>query len=224
MAPNAVSMLEPMSILDDDSSLSSCITVIKTKTTGRKKNKSVSFSPKCKGMFVTHIKDMSEEEINSIWYTKTECKQFKKEIHTTLEMAREGKLKGQEQFCDRGLEHVIYRKVGTLRSQRRRKAIETVLLEQFEQKREGHCSPDFIAELYEDVTAQSQINAHEMALKDAADALSYMQEQSSRDFFVKTPCILEKSTETAGKSFDIQMARSRLVKRMGMRKLLSTAA
>ena len=137
-------------------------------------------------MFVPHINDFSPEEVSAIWYSKKEYKKFKKEIQFTLDLAREGKLMGQHRYSDRGLEHVIYRKVGTLRRLRRERSVDTVILEQRDQRREGTFSPEFIAELYQDVSAKSQLDAQKLALKDATDALSYLQENVTLSKLVKT--------------------------------------
>ena len=107
---------------------------------------------------------------DSTWYTKSEYQSFRKEGLLTMHVIEAATSSGQkeiklEYFCELGLEHLMDRRRASERRERRQKAIDAVLAEQYEQYINGRCNPKSIAACYENVSGESSREARSLALQ-----------------------------------------------------------
>ena len=131
---------------------------------------------------IEHVLDMTPEAFRKVYYTRKEYTGFKNDcVQTAHAIVANNNNKensttsNDDSLCGRGLEKLINKKFKQRRRERIEGARSTVLDEQRDQKAEGVCSPEFLAELYEDVSAPAHQEAHERAMKDHEDILSYIQ-------------------------------------------------
>jgi hypothetical protein len=146
-------------------SIPSCTNTKKSVCANTKK--SVCFNPVVHGRPVLHIKDYSDDELRSNWYTDLEYDAFNVEIRTTvLIMTRGGPpiLSNGEPYCARGLESETRdgarkKRLNKLHSRR------AVIDEQELQNAHGpQCDDQILARIYFDCTRHCQYEAHEKAL------------------------------------------------------------
>jgi hypothetical protein len=121
--------------------------------------KSVTWAKNCSAKPVLHLADMTHEEICVVWYSPSEFKSFKDDCRRTVKAFTNGMQ--NDEMCKRGLErrnnhHRTLKKVG----------VQIVLQEQDHQINEGSYCPEFIAELYADLTVLPLQDAHAIALQD----------------------------------------------------------
>jgi hypothetical protein len=120
-----------------------------------------------------HINDLSQEEIQSCWYSKHEYNQIKEEIRLTVASIQSGRYEGEtDKDSLRGLECRLQKNL------QRRKRVKmygmmVVLGEQEEQEMTGTSDPNAIAQAYFSVTQQCVALAHRIALSDEAVAYEY---------------------------------------------------
>jgi hypothetical protein len=131
--------------------------------------KSVRFAPSITGRCIEHIGDMSKEEISSIWYSGEEYRAIKAEWKYAVDLVKKGGVSSLESssFSTRGLERLLCPVYAALRRTRRQNAWNIVLDEQDDQNRRGHhYSPEFIAELYQEISARCIRDAQEQGRRD----------------------------------------------------------
>ena len=142
--------------------------------------KSVHFAPTAKAMLIPHVDELCEDEINAVWYSRKEYKNFKKDCQRTASLAKQATLVGSEtirsSICDRGLECMVNRERSNLRSNRRNYIWDAILDEQFQQQKDGTHNPQALADLYRTVSAQAQCDAHQVGLGDQQTVLAENQE------------------------------------------------
>ena len=119
---------------------------------------------------ITHINDMSEDEINDTWYSRSDYQSFRQDCYMTIDMAtaaREAgkRLSGSKVFCERGLEHMIDEERSRLRRERVQEGVEVVLDEQEFQRNQRMDLPEIIAEMYNDISSQAHLDAHDVGLQ-----------------------------------------------------------
>jgi hypothetical protein len=126
--------------------------------------KSVTWAKNCSAKPVLHLADMTHEEICVVWYSPREFKSFKDDCRRTAKAFTIGMQ--SDEMCERGLEPHICRVRNNLRRTLKKVGRELVLQEQEDQINEGSYCPEFIAELYSDLTALPIQDAHAIALQD----------------------------------------------------------
>lgn len=118
--------------------------------------------------------DISDNDAELVWYDHCDYIAFKKDCQMTMLMSRattetlrskRGKSKSLDMYCELGLEFVIDSQRKMLRRRRREKAREVVLGEQYDQQLDGLCCPEFIADLYKDISIPSHNDAHQRGLE-----------------------------------------------------------
>ena len=137
--------------------------------------------------YVDHILDMPPDVYRKVYYTRKEYAAFKNEcaqqaatILATADSRSDQTIIIHDDdalLCTRGIEKFISKKFAMRRRDRVEGARQAVLNEQRDQKEEGIESPEFLAELYEDISAPCHQEAHKRALKDHEDIASYMTTQ-----------------------------------------------
>ena len=134
--------------------------------------KRVSFAPRAQVHEVPHLKDLSDEEFISIWWTKNDYALIKTMYKSTVKMMMKGQVfeKDDKDLCARGLESKT-RKGAQQRHQQKVRACKAVLRAQDFQRREGISDPLYLAELYSEYSRCCYISAHAQALADQEDAL-----------------------------------------------------
>ena len=130
--------------------------------------KKVSFKASVKCRKALHVNNYSDEEIAATWYNDQEFKVMRKSACMVAKMIEDGTI-SSEDCCIRGLEHK--NKTAARRKRAiRMNASEAVLDEQQCQMQCGMNDDESIAQVYSKFTAESQIEAHERALKDQLEA------------------------------------------------------
>jgi hypothetical protein len=104
------------------------------------------------------------ENPKGTWYVKKDLATFREQCEITRILARRG-FKGNNFTSCWGLEHTICEELSQNRSTRKKEALDTVIEEQEGQRKDGQYMPDVIAEIYEDISKLSQIEAHQQALR-----------------------------------------------------------
>ena len=148
----------------------------RTKMSCRRPKRSVTFAPTARMICVTHLHDMTNDEVESIWYDGSDYDSFHRDCQMTMCLARAAATAGRKLarsnttlFCEIGLEHVISKTQGALRRKRRQLAYDVVLREQHCQKlADGSYMPEAIADLYEVISSRCHEDAHKRALKVAS--------------------------------------------------------
>lgn len=104
------------------------------------------------------------ERTEDMWYQKEDLESFMEQCEVSRVSANKLFPAG-ECVSFWGLEHTICEKLQQNRSNRKREAFDVVMDEQENQREDGECLPDYIAEIYKDITRISQLEAHEQALR-----------------------------------------------------------
>ena len=134
--------------------------------TGFTPKKEVSFFERVSCKRTLHINDYNEEERQACWYQADEFEAMKQEARQTVKfMEQNADCLDDVNFCRRGLEfrtNEESQKRYTLKG----KAVDVVMDEMERQWAFCECNPEIIAELYQSITRQCQIEAHLRALAD----------------------------------------------------------
>jgi hypothetical protein len=137
--------------------------------------KSVSWAPTVSAYKITHINDMSEEHIKTVWYEPKDYKVFKRDCKETAILAMEEGLLSSPfftaLFCVRGLEQMVDKEVGIIRRLRRKAMWYIVLEEQRDQLTTGISDPESYEELCYEISATAHRQAHVKAMQDYEDVL-----------------------------------------------------
>ena len=136
----------------------------------RSRRRSVSFLPKISIRNVEHIRDFSNEDIQTIWYTTADYQEIKAENKQAVDlMVRYGVVDDDLEFCSRGLET---KEDISRRRRNKNESIGAVMNEQNLQRMEtckGAMLPDLIAMLYSVYSFPCQQTAYLNAIRDAQD-------------------------------------------------------
>jgi hypothetical protein len=129
--------------------------------------RSVSFAACVDVVEIPHINDLEEQDIQAIWWNKEDFRFFKAEIRKTLNsMIEFGWLfEETDDSCSRGLENGISQRL-SIRNSRRASAVRAILFEQRLQWDEGSYDPEYIADVYNEISKTCQNDAHARALQD----------------------------------------------------------
>ena len=133
----------------------------------------VSFNEVLEVHEIHHFSDIPEEEQAATWWSQDEYMLIRRSMKITLQWMLHAGIQrfGDEEndFCERGLEA----RAGSGRQrhhQRRKQAIEAVLLAQDFQRCEGFQDPDYISELYSEYSEQSSMEARTFGIADETEA------------------------------------------------------
>jgi uncharacterized protein with WD repeat len=123
----------------------------------------------------TKIHKANNDDASYIWYNKSDLMRFREDCEMAkivFARTKQGLSSSStvvNDTCGRwsawGLEHILCKERADIRCNRKREASDAVIEEQQAQREEDEFSPEFIAELYQDVTSHSQRDAHELALR-----------------------------------------------------------
>ena len=129
---------------------------------------------------ITHLNEMSIEEITDAWYQKHQYVAFKRECLYVWHLSINGEIKNNGDWCERGLEHIIDDDRRKNREWHKKCAISSVLetqriqrLQQEQQQRQDDdttsnkiVSPELLAEMYQQTSSLAQLEAHSRGLQD----------------------------------------------------------
>jgi hypothetical protein len=174
----------------------------------RRTRKSVSWAPTALAYNITHVNDMSEEDIKTVWYEPKEYKASKKDCKKTATLAAmEGLLLDSNSpmttsFCARGLEQIVDKSVGRLRHLRRKNMRYIVLDEQRDQFTTGTYDPESYEELCYEISATAHRQAHMQAMQDYEEVL----EQNVKDDRKQAALSKHTPLTTAGASASLKVS------------------
>ena len=126
---------------------------------------------------VCPITPILAKERRGIYYSKSDYVAFKRDMILTAQQEQQG----CGYVCLDGLENLVSKENAERRRQRIANARFDVLTEQADQRLQGVSSPDFIAELYEDISAPCHQEAHEKALRYYEETMSYKDPSDDED-------------------------------------------
>ena len=128
---------------------------------------------------ITHLNEMSMEEISDAWYQKHQYVAFKRECLYVWHLSINGEIKNNSDWCERGLEHIIdddrrknreWHKKCAMSSVLETQRIQRLQQEQQRQVDDGTSnkigSPELLAELYQQTSSLAQLEAHSRGLQD----------------------------------------------------------
>lgn len=147
----------------------------------------------------THIFESNAENPKATWYLKADLANFREQCKITRILARKG-FKGSFSSIW-GLEHTIDDELSRDRSIRKQESIDTVIEEQQGQREDGQYLPDFIAEIYQDISSLSQTEAHQQALR-------YTKELKEEDSIRVLPKLPKVDVESSGTDVPTEFART----------------
>jgi hypothetical protein len=115
---------------------------------------------------ITHVKDMPQEMIRTIWYDKKDFEQIKKGFAPTVRiMSQIDPNIDDEEHCSRGLEYRT--RVGAnARREQKWNALNAVLDEQDRQREMGICNTDLLCQIYLTENLLSRLNALQLGKQD----------------------------------------------------------
>jgi hypothetical protein len=127
----------------------------------------VTFSDSVEIKEVMHLKDLSEDDIVSAWWTPNDYVFIKRMFKITVQIMMQGATfaDDDDDFCARGLEFRTKSRAQRRHRQKQR-VMKAVLRAQDFQRRDGFNDPEYIAELYAQCTEVSIKEAHSLALAD----------------------------------------------------------
>jgi hypothetical protein len=111
-----------------------------------------------------HVFESTSDKTEDAWYLKEDLDDVKKQREISKGLRNRGFVAGAY-ACYWGLEHIICEELSQNRSTRKQEAVDVVIDEQENQREDGEYMPDYIAELYGDITRTSHWEAHEQALR-----------------------------------------------------------
>jgi hypothetical protein len=144
--------------------------------------KSVTFCGQVRVRHALHINDYSDDEIDATWFNAAGMKRIRKELRYTMDlMQQEGAEIDEVKYSSRGLEYQVA-EGAYLRKKNRIDAVDAVLDEQDEQRREGVVDEEMLAMEYGNCTSRSQLAAQVIGRLDQkiASGLSQKGDDSSR--------------------------------------------
>ena len=112
-----------------------------------------------------HVFEQLTDNPKETWYLKKDLATFREQCEITRILARKGFGASSKFTSCWGLEHTICEELSQNRSNRKQEALDTVIEEQQGQREDGVFMPDFIADIYQDITKLSQMEAHQLALR-----------------------------------------------------------
>jgi hypothetical protein len=130
----------------------------------------VSFSKSKEVLDVTHINDLSAEDVTSVWWTTSDYNQIKRMYKITVQRMMHGVTfaKDDPNFCERGLE--FRTKAGSQRRHRQKERVRKALATaQDFQYREGFRDPLYIAEMCAEYSRGCCNEARARGLSDRAE-------------------------------------------------------
>ena len=147
--------------------------------------KSVTFRPTVGVRTCIHLNDYTEDEVQATWYDKVDLAVIKLDVKATLTKMIQGDFTEDDICSSRGLES--YTPEGAIRKRLHKNNTWNVVLdEQDAQRDQGINDPELIADLCHEQTAQSQVEANMIALRDAEFACDKNLSQGKSSHTFKT--------------------------------------
>jgi hypothetical protein len=141
--------------------------------------RSVGFAPHDEIWEIPHFKDLSEEEVESIWMSSQELKAVRRNCLRLVQKMNFSTSLGKD--SPRGLENYSKHRVDKIK-QIQKAATESVLGLQKFGILKGVRVTTLMGELYSKKACQSQLDAHKRGLEDANDALKVHRKQYRNEF------------------------------------------
>jgi len=140
----------------------------KPSASSKRQRRKIRFHERVQFKTIRHVSEFSEDEIRNGWYDKDDFNRMSDNVSDIAKMIADGEtgIKGEE-FCTRGLEHIVEEELADYRAEKMINSIDAVLDEQEEQWDEGKEEPGLIAELYAEYAKPLLREAHLIGLKDA---------------------------------------------------------
>ena len=143
----------------------------------RTSGKSVTFSATLAQVKdVLSVKNYTNEEIHASWYNKSDYKNFKRSVLTTLKLNRAGELPkggGNDEHTMRGIE--CRTREGAAEHKAVKAQVKTAVLEeQQRQQSQGVSDPELLALLAQQITADQQHQAFIHGMCDELEARDYL--------------------------------------------------
>jgi hypothetical protein len=135
---------------------------------------------------ILHVKDMSEDSIHAVWYTKKDFEAMKKSFASTVKlMTTHGdnfSHVDKDEHCSRGLEYRT-REGATLRRENKWNALNAVLDEQDRQQENGLFNETLLCQVYVKENCHCRLQALKLGIQDeqAAKAIHLEMKESNHN-------------------------------------------
>jgi hypothetical protein len=136
---------------------------------------SIVFHDQVKIKNVTPVSELTDEP-KALWFQNEEYSQIKQKIKCLVYKSEEGTL-GDRKYCLRGLERMLASDVAR---EKKYKALDSVLVEQDLQRRQGIYDDDYMSKLYKFTTSKCQREANNRANDDAMEIENYLKNARQR--------------------------------------------
>jgi hypothetical protein len=117
--------------------------------------------------------DLSDDELESYWYTESDSKIILAIAKVTVKMMMRGEFCDDVDYCSRGLEGKT--PVGSKKRQKNKLRVRKALLEEQEiQREEGVFDPEYLAQVCLKYSREVNIAAHSQGLRDEREIQEYL--------------------------------------------------
>jgi hypothetical protein len=173
--------LQPDSIITttEKSNIKSSLTILNSSRTEQRR-RNVAFKDTVSVRPITHVKDLSEEMIRTIWYNKKDFEDMKKSFASTVRiMSQIDPNIDNEEHCSRGLEYRT--RVGAnARRENKWNALNAVLDEQDRQQEMGVSNEKLLCQLYVTDNCICRLKALKLGIQDEKIAKTiYLESKES---------------------------------------------
>jgi hypothetical protein len=135
--------------------------------------KSVHWNRKVEKKRHHRCQDLSDDELESYWYTESDTKIILAIAKVTVKMMMKGELCDDIDYCSRGLEGKT--PIGSKRRQKNKLRVRKALLEEQEiQREEGVFDPEYLAQVCLKYSREVTIAAHSQGLRDEREIQEYL--------------------------------------------------
>jgi hypothetical protein len=125
------------------------------------------------------LSDLSQDEIESVWYTESDTKIMLGMAKVTVKMMMKGEFCDDLDYCSRGLEGKTL--AGSKRRQKNKLRVRKKLLEEQEMQRdEGVFDPEYLSQVCVKYSRENVAQAHSQGQRDEADIQDYLQPRTLR--------------------------------------------
>ena len=135
--------------------------------------KSVHWNRKVEKKRHHRCQDLSDDELESYWYTESDTKIILAIAKVTVKMMMKGELCDDIDYCSRGLEGKT--PVGSKKRQKNKLRVRKALLEEQDiQREEGVFDPEYLAQVCLKYSREVNIAAHSQGLRDEREIQEYL--------------------------------------------------
>lgn len=149
--------------------------ILKKDTDPPKEKKKLHWNRKVEKKRHYRIQDLTQEEVESIWYQEYDTKIILAMAKVTVKMMMKGEPCDDDDYCSRGLEGKT--PTGSKRRQKNKMKVRKALLEEQDiQREEGVNDPEYLGQVSRKYSEDIVQQAHSQGLRDEQEAMAYLSD------------------------------------------------